>query len=62
LNSFISHPKKEDDCLGQMQPLSYWQNYGYQPSIVFLNVVHGGLLEPNPKMCNQIKGVVQNFI
>jgi hypothetical protein len=32
--------------MGQVQPFSRQQNYGYQPSIVFFNVVHGGLLEP----------------
>jgi len=38
--------KKEDDRLGQVQPLFHRQNSGCQPSIAFLNVVLGGLLEP----------------
>jgi hypothetical protein len=44
-----AHLKKKDDHLGQVQPLSCWQNFGCQPSIVFLNVVLGGLLEPQSK-------------
>jgi hypothetical protein len=32
--------------LGQMKSLSRRQNFDCQPSIVFLNVVPGGLLEP----------------
>ncbi len=32
-----------------MQPLSHRQNSGYQPSTVFLNVILGGLLEPQSK-------------
>jgi hypothetical protein len=32
--------------MGQVQPLFRWQNSGCQPNITFLNLVPGGLLEP----------------
>jgi len=44
-----AHPKREDDRLGQVQPLFCRKNSSCQPSTTFLNVVSSSLLEPQSK-------------